>query len=304
MKKDFKNKKLSFRKLKISDYNQFKNLFFSCFKKKISLDFYKWRYFSDKFSCCYGIFISSKLIANVGLFSLKINNQKNENIFSRHSSMVLRSYRGNKVYSDLLKKVKQKILTDVRLIAMWPNKNNFSNFGIKQNKIFTKKYYLYKNFSKKNCLYETKNSSIEELSKLKEFLNFKKNFFFKNFNYLKKRYLKYKKKEYFINRLELNNQVSFFIIKKNKDNSGLNYIILEHFGSEKLKSKHLEYLIKSQKNLIFLSDKKINKPDTKLINKLNFKIGILKGVELKRFKNFFIKKEIFLGDTDIFISTK
>ena len=42
MKIKIKEKKIHFRKLKISDYDQFKNLFFSCFKKKVSLDFFRW----------------------------------------------------------------------------------------------------------------------------------------------------------------------------------------------------------------------------------------------------------------------
>ena len=109
MKIKIKEKKIHFRKLKISDYDQFKNLFFSCFKKKVSLDFFRWRYFNDKFSFCYGVFCSSKLIANVGMFSLQINSKNSENILSRHSSMVLTAYRGKKIYSKLLKKVKQKI---------------------------------------------------------------------------------------------------------------------------------------------------------------------------------------------------
>ena len=69
-----KKSKLTYKKLKISDFDQFQNLFYLCFKKKISLNFFKWRYFSDRFSFCYGVFESSKLIANVGMVSIKLNN--------------------------------------------------------------------------------------------------------------------------------------------------------------------------------------------------------------------------------------
>ena len=88
------NSKFIFRKLKISDYQNFRKLFYLCFKKKISYDFYKWRYFNDRFSFCYGAFDSSKLIANVGMKSLKLNNNNNERVFSRHTSMVSSNYRG------------------------------------------------------------------------------------------------------------------------------------------------------------------------------------------------------------------
>ena len=94
--------KLTYKKLKISDYENFKRLFYSTFKKKISFDFFKWRYFSDKSSFCYGAFHSKKLIANVGMVAAKLNNNKTETVFSRHSSMVLKKYRGLGVFSHLL----------------------------------------------------------------------------------------------------------------------------------------------------------------------------------------------------------
>ena len=48
------------------------------------------------------------LIANVGMFSIKLNNK--EKIYSRHSSMVKNSYRGIGLFSDLLSIVKKKVL--------------------------------------------------------------------------------------------------------------------------------------------------------------------------------------------------
>ena len=94
MNSKLKNYNFIYRKLKISDYSEFHKLFFLCFDRKISFEFFKWRYFSNKFSFCYGAFASSKLIANVGMISIKLNNNNNERIFSRHSSMVLKKYRG------------------------------------------------------------------------------------------------------------------------------------------------------------------------------------------------------------------
>ena len=88
MNSKLKNFKLIYRKLTISDYDEFKKLFYNCFNRNISFDFFKWRYFSDKFSFCYGAFEASSLIANVGMISIKLNNNKNELVFSRHYSMV------------------------------------------------------------------------------------------------------------------------------------------------------------------------------------------------------------------------
>ncbi len=293
--------KLKYKKLKVSDFNKFKKLFNDTFKKNISLRFFKWRYFSDKSSFCYGVFNFSKLIANAGMVSNKLNTPKKEIIFSRHSSMVLKKYRNNKIFSNLLKRVKKDISKNFFLLAMWPNKNNFSNFSLNKKKIIKKKYFLYKIVSKQFTKEKTKNLKIDHLIKLKKFMINPKDLFFKDYKYFKKRYLLYRKDDYFINELELNNTRSFFIMKCQKNKSDLSYVILEHFGSKKIESTHFSYLIAEYKNLIFLSNKKINDTKLKLLNLIYFKIGFIKNFNLK-YKNLLIKKEISLGDTDIFIT--
>ena len=69
-----------------------------------------------------------------------------------------------------------------------------------------------------------------------------------------------------------------------------------------MKSKHLNYLIKNQERLIFLSKKKINRQNINLVNYLEFKIAALRNFQINKLKNIFLKKEIFLGDTDIFMT--
>ena len=302
MNSKLKSSNLIYRKLKISDYYEFKKLFYFCFKKKISLDFFKWRYFSNKFSFCYGAFEASRLVANVGMISIKINNNTQERIFSRHSSMVLKKYRSQGIFSDLLDRVKKKISKNVRIVVMWPNKNNFANFGINNNKVIKKKYYLYKTSSNFTSSKKTKNYNIDELINLKSFIKDGSSLFLKNFIYFKKRYLSYQKHEYLINKFEFKKLSSFFILKYNNDNSGSNYVILDHFGSERIKSKHLSYLIRDKKKLIFLSSKKIDKPKYKLLNHLYLKIGFIKRFNLKQKKTILLNKKIFLGDTDIFFT--
>ena len=297
-----KKSSLIYRKLKISDYEQFKKLFYSCFRKKISFEFFKWRYFGSKFSFCYGVFISSKLVANVGLVSIKLNSKSNEIIYSRHSSMVLKKYRGIGIFSDLLKKLKKKISSKVNIIVMWPNKKNFSNFNIEKKNIIKKKYYIYKTNAKNTSYKITENSSISELMRYKNYIKSNNNLFIKNASYLKKRYLSYNRNEYFINKYKFKNFTSFFILKKNKDISGLNYVILDHFGSTRINLKHLSHLINDQNKLIFLSKKKIYKPNHKLVDFINFKIGFIKKVNFRQKKNFLNKKEIYLGDTDTFMT--
>jgi len=299
-----KKSKLTYKKLKISDFDQFQNLFYLCFKKKISLNFFKWRYFSDKFSFCYGVFESSKLIANVGMVSIKLNNCKYERIFSRHSSMVLKEYRGLGIFSDLLKKVKTQISKKTHLVIMWPNKNNFSNFSLNKNAIIKKKFYLYKTHSSIGKPKETKNYSIIQLYKFKKYIKSKDSLFFKDFIYFKNRYLSYNKNEYLINKYENKKNISFFIIKINKENTDLNHVILDHFGSESIRRKHLLILIREKKKLVFLSKKKITRYNYKLLSYLNLKIGFIKKFTLEQKKTILKNREIFLGDTDIFITTR
>ena len=299
-----KKQNLTYRKLKITDYQQFNRLFFNCFKKNVSKSFFKSRYFDDKYSFCFGAFQSSRLIANVGMFSMKLNNNKNDRVFSRHSSMVLDKYRGKGIFSNLLKIVREKIINKVNIIIMWPNKNNFSNFGLDNKSIIKNKLYLYKSFSHILKTKKTKTYSIDKLFLFKNFAVNKKSFFIKNFKYFKKRYLKYQKNEYFINELKIKNDSSFFILKKNKEYSEFNYVILDHFGSQKIKEKHLSCLITEKNKLIFLSKKKIKKKNLNLINHIHFNIGFIRNFKLKNKKKFLGEREIFLGDTDIFITTK
>ena len=187
---------------------------------------------------------------------------------------------------------------------MWPNKNNFASFGIDKKNIIKNKYYLYKTSSTKTLLKITKNYRVDELIKFKNFIKNGNNFFLKNFAYFKNRYLFYQKHEYLINKFKLKKLSSFFILKRNKDKSGLNYIILDHFGSKKIRSKHLSYLIKDQNKLVFLSKIKINKSGYELTNYINFKIGFLKKFNVKEKKTILFNKEIFLGDTDTYITTR
>jgi len=294
---------LSFRKLKISDYDEFRKLFYSCFKKKISFEFYKWRYFNNKFSFCYGAFDKYKLIANVGMVSIQKSKNSNDIIYSRHSSMVLKNYRGFGIFSKLLKLVKKKFLKKIPLVFMWPNKNNFSNFDIDKKNILKKKYYLYKSFKISNLKKKLSDHSISELITYKKFIKNEKSLFFKDFYYFKKRYLSYKKNEYFLNKFVKKNQTSFFIIKRNKDKSGFINVILDHFGSKKIYNNHLSYLIKNLDKLIFLSKTRRNNPKYKLINSLNLKIGFMEKLNMKKRYNFLKNQEIYLGDTDIFITT-
>jgi len=299
-----KFKDFSFRILKITDYNEFKNLFYSCFKKKVSYEFFNWRYFSNKSSFCYGVFQSSKLIANVGMISIKPSNKSNNMIYSRHSSMVLKKYRGLGIFSELLGKVRKKISKKTSLVFMWPNKSNYASFGINKKKTINRKYYLYKTCLSSKLSGNTKNYSMDKFTQYKKFIRNDNSLFLKNFNYYRKRYLSYQRNEYFLNKFVYKDLSSFFILKRNKDKSGVNHVILDHFGSKEIYAKHFSDLITNFNKLIFLSKTKRNNSKYKMIDHINLKIGFIKKLNIKEKKIFLKNKEIFLGDTDIFITIR
>ena len=296
--------KLIFRKLKLSDYPSFEKLFKKTYKKKISYEFFKWRYFFDKYSFCYGVFESSNLIANVGMVSMQSNSAKKPRIYSRHSSMVAKKYRGKGIFSQLLKEVKKKIISKSTMVIMWPNKNNFSTFGINKNLILKRKFYLYKSLNLDVKHIETNSINLNELKKFRLLINNKKNFFFKNYNYFYKRYFLYKRNEYFINFFEFENKKSFFIVKKNRYKYGKNYIVLEHFGSIKIKQIHLRNLMKEKRELLFWSNIKMNKSNLNLIAKINLNVGLMKNISYRNKKSIINNKIFMPGDTDTFISLR
>ncbi len=172
---------------------------------------------------------------------------------------------------------------------------------MKEKRLLNKNFIFIKPILTRKKKKKTQNYNVKKLIKLKKLIQNKESFFLKDFTYFKKRYLFYNKNEYFINKYSFNNLSSFFIIKINKNKSDLNYVILDHFGSSKIKSKHFSYLLGDLKKIVFLSKKKINKPNFKFLNYLYFKIGFINKFNSYQKKKIFSNKEIFLGDTDIFM---
>ena len=291
--------KLTFRKLKLTDYHKFEKLFYLSFKKKISYKFFKWRYFTDKLSFCYGAFESSNLVANVGIKYLKLNDANKSVIFSRHSSMVLKNYRGNKIYSEILKKIRQKFFKKTKVLIMWPNKDNFANFGYSSREIIKKKFYLYGFKRSGKTKKKTSDININKLCLFKKFFKNNNSFIFKDLKYYRNRYMDYRKKDYFINKYDLGKFSSFFILKKLNIKSGYNYVILDNFGSKNIKSKHFNKLVNEKEAIIFWSKRKIYNLNYKLISHINLLICFIKNKKQK-----LSNREFMLGDTDSFITLR
>ena len=64
----------------------------------------------------------------------------------------------------------------------------------------------------------------------------------------------------------------------------------------------IKNLILEKNRLIFLTNKKIKKPNLHLLNYILLKIGFINNFNLKLKNNILLDKEIYLGDTDIFIT--
>ena len=80
--------------------------------------------------------------------------------------------------------------------------------------IIEKKYYLYKSKNKSKLSKKINNYSIEELILNKKIIKSKNSYFYKDFSYFKKRYLSYRKNDYFLNKFQIKNITSFFLLKK------------------------------------------------------------------------------------------
>tara|TARA_X000000950_G_C13716518_1_gene578383 strand:- start:279 stop:920 length:642 start_codon:yes stop_codon:yes gene_type:complete len=213
--------------------------------------------------------------------------------------MVLPKYRGIGVFSKLLSKVRSKELNNTPFVIMWPNKQNFASFGLKKYNIKKRHYFLYQNNIKKKSKNILKKNSIENLDKIKSFIKRDYNsFFYKNYEYFKHRYFDYKKNDYFINEFNYKNSNSFFILKKLKKRTDLKFVIMDHFGSREIINRHFLNLFKNCNKLVFLTKKKVQHENYKFLNSINFYVGINKKL------NFKINKDIYLGDTDIFITLK
>ena len=93
------------------------------------------------------------------------------------------------------------------------------------------------------------------MKKFSVFFQNNHNFFYKDFNYYNNRYLLYKRKDYIINKFEKENLKSFFILKKNRDEDGLSYVVLDHFGSMNIQSIHLTQILREEKKSNYLVKK-------------------------------------------------
>ena len=136
---------MKFRLVKNNDLKKIQKLFVSVFKRKISLNFYKWRYFNSQ-SRSY-INRNNKIVFHVSFVEKKLNNRFKKLVISRHSSMVHEDFRRKGIYSKFFNDFVNNAFINKKYLACitWPNKNNLKTFKKFKNNFFLKKEFFYSN---------------------------------------------------------------------------------------------------------------------------------------------------------------
>ena len=300
---------MKFKLVKKKDLSKIQNFFFKIFKKKISKKFYEWRYFNLNSKS----FINSndQVIFHIGFIEKKINSFKNKLILSRHSSMVHEKFQRKGIYSSFfINFIKKKdIVKKYCAIVTWPNKINLKTFKKIKRKYFYRKIFVYTNnhkFYKKK--FSTSNfNNINEITKCDYFndLESKVSFFYKDKNYLVKRYINDPHQKYYFFSINLSNAISTIVFSVNNICSIKTIIIQDFFGEKKNLDKTFKIFIQS------LIKKKIPVALWKFWN--NNKPSYLKNFKiLKEYQNIIIiplhknhlklgKKILTMGDTDTYM---
>lgn len=252
------SKEIIFKNIDIKkDYKIIKKKFLQNFKKKISKEFYLWRYLLNNKIYCYIIKKQKEIIGHVGFVRYK--SQYNDYFLSRHSSFVDEKYRRKNLYSNLIKFCLLNFkLENISFILIWPNKlNKFTNkkFDDLINlPILT--MYISKNDSNRN----QKLSKLENISQIEHFIKFKNNYSLikKDKSYFKWRYFIKKPQEDFYYHFDQKKK-SVIIFNYNKKEKIYN--LLDHIGKKSDFFNHIQLINKKLRFVFWVNEKKSKKKD-------------------------------------------
>jgi hypothetical protein len=302
--------KLTFRRVQTKDIKLLLKLFKIVFKKKISEEFYNWRYYDNSYSSFVALY-KNNIIAHIGFVEYRFNNNLNY-IFSRHSTFVVPQFQKKGIYYELLKYCFSIIKKKANYIIAWPNLKNLKSSKKHDNFKVINTYDL---FYKINFLTK-KNSFFTKISEnyLKNLKFTQKNhLFFRDKKFINWRYNTYHKNKFFF--LD-NKRLNHFIFQKKYFNNKMYYLIIDYYGD------YLNYYKEMKLVLKFLLRNKINfqvlisntnkefdsffKKEKIKKNTNKFYVGLYKignNVNLKKKIEKKIKDDIKITDTDIFIET-
>ena len=303
---------LIFRRVVKKDIGSILKLFQNIFGKKISKNFYNWRYHNKSYSAFVCVH-KKKIIAHIGFVKYKLSKKKNY-IYSRHSTFVTPQFQKKKIYYNLLKFSFEKLKRKTNFVIAWPNLINLKSSINHPNFKIINIYYLYSkvNFSKNN---NNKNVFKKINKKFIKNLKFdqKNHLFFRDSHFLDWRYNQYKKKDFFyLDEEKLKN----FIFQKKIIQNKIFYLIIDYYGKNNNYTKEIKSLIKiliyKKINFQFFISSKNRKLNSFLIkNKIlkiknHFFVGLYKLNRSNSYKKQIekkIKDDIKISDTDVCMKT-
>lgn len=321
------NNKIILRRTKKRDLKDIQNLFFKTFYRKISLKFYKNRYFNkSKFSSFIAIY-NQQIIGHVGFVEYKYGFNKKQ-IFSRHSSIVLKDFREKGIYKKLcLYSYRQLLKNGNDKIITWPNKTNRKYQPHYKNYICKEKFLLFKKFNKKNSLklitnfFKIKKISLLTKNEWNEVKNYnikQNNLILKNKSYFKFLFKNVSNTKYYFIKFQENSKNSYLFFSERLLSEKKTYTIdiLNFFGENEIFIKIINmlqnfYLYKKEQFLMQVFISSLHKKTIFLLKKYGFVLdkNIFKIVILSKNKvsnnerNYIIKSTIHMSDTDVFINT-
>ena len=299
-------REIKYRKVKKKDISQITNLFKKTFNKKISKEFYDWRYKKKNTYNSYIALENNKVIAHIGYVEYRFF--INKKVYSRHSSFVDKKFRRKNIYTNLLKFSFSKLKKNCNFILAWPNQLNIKNNLKSKNFFLIQRYDLFKSNFKENKIIKLKKFTFNKLKFKNKSLN---SLFIKDKKYIKWRFFSYKKENYFKLDIDTNKKQSV-ILQKNKYRKKLFYNIADYFEDNKVLEKAIFLLNNLKVNYQFLIPSNDKKFKSKLIkyncdkDEYVFNVGIYVLKQNDKLKEILInkiKKNIKIADTDVFIQT-
>tara|TARA_B100001248_G_C27320422_1_gene426482 strand:+ start:6 stop:890 length:885 start_codon:yes stop_codon:yes gene_type:complete len=286
-------KKINFNEIKYCCLFLKKNL-----KINMTLDFYRWRYFSNG-SCAFIVKFQDNIIGHVG-FTKQTLNFSNQDIYLRHSSCVDFKFRRLGVYSNLINYAFNYLKKKTNFIVTWPNALNLKTSKKTNYHKIKREYVIYT--SPGESKFQNHVLPLKRYNQISSYLKYndKNGIILKNSKYFKWRYFS----NYYIDHQTYfyECEKSLFLFSYNNLNKELN--LLDYIGSKNKFYKNLQSIswkirfnFWSLKNTIMqikLSKLKFKKTNKKINNEIIF-------LSKKKIKNnhFF-----FMSDTDSFINLK
>ena len=312
-----KNIKVKYRKASNKDISDILKLFKEIFKRKISKDYYNWKYLYNNKYYVYIALIENKIIGHVA-YNINLLQFKNNKIFfaSRHSSMVAKKYRNKNIYKNLINQSINFLRKEnIQSLLIWPNENNLlpsmkilDYFPIFSAPLLELKINGIKKNIKNNINFINLNKNENKLI-FNQYISSHNSFsLLKDKNYLIKRYLLIPNNDFLIHEIKLKGKKSTIIFKIKKNN----IFIMDILSKPVLQDIHIKKFINLFNNYkcsifilsnIYLPLYKILILNSFIPSNYKFNCGFAEIKKSKITRDIIKNLSFFdyaLGDTDVF----